>query len=285
MFKRLLSFIVPLLIGCSLPAHIASQNEIIRYYPIGKDGSWGYAAENGVMKIPYQFEKADFFIGGTAVVKYHGAYGLINENGEFIVKANYDNIENAGSYFKATKNKKTRLLDRKGKKIPKNTTTDLYHCGHINDYSDPLAYFDKTRDQFVLNDEQLSNQQRLDPAANLTAEDFTFDELIPFSDQSLIVRKENQFNIYIHYNYVGLHSHWYDEIIPDYFNFRGQEKQYEASRARVKNNGLWGLISKRGHILLEPEFLSIDRSNGIFYLVEYKPEHFGYITTSNKRFF
>jgi len=59
-------------------------------YPIYKNGKYGYIDSNGEIKIKPQFDDAQDFYEGLAVVYVNGLAGYINRNGEFILDPQYD---------------------------------------------------------------------------------------------------------------------------------------------------------------------------------------------------
>ena len=62
-------------------------------FPIGANGKWGYADENGDIKIELRFSEAGLFHYGLAAVRQDGEYGYINEAGGWQVKPRYDSVE------------------------------------------------------------------------------------------------------------------------------------------------------------------------------------------------
>ncbi len=270
--------------SCSNPKRISQPNELLKIYPIGKNGLWGYADKNGEVVIDYQFEAVNFFCAGLAGAKKEGKYGFINRLGAYEIKPQFDSVDIfTPNTARVYKNNKSYRIDRKGKK----TKQDYFgsgSCGAPSNFSDPMDYFKKTGNQYELLESELKHLQRLDPAANLTNSDFTFDELIPFSSRSIIVRKGEKYGIYVHYNRVGLKELWVDEITPFYMSSLRGNFSYEARTAKVRIGDKWGLVSSMGHLVLEPEFYTIKRSSGIFYLVEYQPNYWGHMTLSNRYF-
>ncbi len=256
-------------------------------YPIGKNGIWGYAAENGELIIDYQFDDAGCFNNNWATVRIGDKYGFIDRRGAIMVKPKFDNVLTKRSdHAFVEKNGKTFWVTKEGKKNKKYDRI-IFHCGEPRMASNPFDYISKVDNYLCLNDEELSHQKRLDPTANFTSKDFTFSNVEAFSHGSFLVKKENKTGVFIHFNHVGLHPNWYDEIIPDFKSKSTPptEGLYEATTAKVRLGSKWGLISSFGHFILEPEFLSIQYASGNFYLVEYKTNHWGYINTSNKRYF
>jgi len=79
----------------------------------------------------------------------------------------------------------------------------------------------------------------------------------------------------------GLKNLWIDNIEPIQYEWNnGMSSQY----AKFQIDGKWGLISSTGIILINPEFYSIKNAHGQYYLVEYKPRHWGYISQTKKMF-
>ncbi len=253
------------------------SNEYIKLYPIGKNDKWGYVNEQGDLLIDYKFDKVTFYHGDRAAAKYRGKFGFINRNGEFIGKPEFDSI----GYFtnqiaNVTKGGKKLSIDRNGKKLDEGIIIANEGPGKLN--SNPLDYFQVIDKQYVLNEKEFANEQRLDPISNFEISDFTFSEVIPFSSKSMIVRKGNKYGIYV-LNSIGLKEIWVDEIVPLQIE---KYRNYEANYAKFRKGNKWGIVSNSGHIEIEPEFYSIEQFTGRIYLVEYKPHHWGCISLSKR---
>ena len=54
-----------------------------------KDGKWGFANPDGIVKIKLQYEDARHFSEGLAAVKKHGRWGYIDKKGEVVIPFNY----------------------------------------------------------------------------------------------------------------------------------------------------------------------------------------------------
>lgn len=255
------------------------SNEKVNYFPVGKNGKWGYTDANGDLTIDYKFESVTFFSGDRAAVKLNGKYGFINKHGEFIGKPKYDTI----GYFTATRANVTKrgkrlTIDRKGKKLKEGIIIST--GGNAMPNANPLDYFEVIDNKYLLNKKDFENEQRLDPVAELGIMDFTFDEVLPFSWNSFIVVKSNKYDIFL-LNAGGLINLWVEVIEPirrDWSNVNSS--QY----ARFKKEGKWGLISNSGKILIEPEFYNFKNAHGQYYLVEYQPNYWGYISQAKRLF-
>ena len=279
----LIIILLTLLIGCKTQRNVYPFKQV-NLYPISENGLWGYANEEGQLIIPFQFEKVTFFTGDRASVKQDGKYGFINGKGEYIIKPKYDSI----GYFNlneaiVTKKGKILTIDRYGKKL--NEGIVIGYCGTgIEFASEPNDIFDKVGHKWILNTKGFENQRRFDPTAEYEISDFTFDDVIPFSSKSVIVIKNNKFDIFVHYNSIGLKGIWADEIVPNFENKQEGNSLIQAQYAKFRIGGKWGLISNLGHVELEPEFYEIEQAPGRFYFVEYKPKHWGTMTLT-KRYF
>jgi hypothetical protein len=254
-------------------------NEYVNLFPIGKNGKWGYANEDGNQVIDYKFEKVSFYRGGRAAAKLNGKFGFINMDGAFIEKPKYDSI----GYFTAheasvVKKGKVIAIDRNGKKLKEGFI--IATEGNAMENAEPLDYFDLQGGRYVLNKKDFKNEQRLDPKAELDMWDFTFDKVLPFSWNSFIVRKDKSYDIYL-LNSGGLKDLQLDNIKPIRYQWNNAiSSQY----AKFEIDGKWGIISSTGNILIDPEFYSIENASGQYYLVEYKPDRWGYISQAKRMF-
>ena len=122
----------------------------------------------------------------------------------------------------------------------------------------------------------------MDPLASYKTSDFTFNELIPFSANSIIVKRGDKFGVYVH-PYVGLKEVWADEMIPVNSGKYGNDGFYQASVAIYRMGNKWGIISKRGKVEMEPMYYSFKIISSGRYLVEYKKDHWGYINTNARK--
>lgn len=248
-------------------------------FPIGKNGKWGYVNEIGDLKIGYKFDKVTFFSGERAAAKIDGKYGFINKNGIFFKKPRFDSI----GYFTNSK----AIVIRKGKRLTIDINGKKLKEGIINstgskpfENAKPIDYFESKDGKYVLNNKDFENEKRLKPSADFGIGDFTFEEVIPFSSNSFIVKKDNKYDIYL-LNSGGLKNLWVDKIEPIEYEWNnGNSSNY----AKYKTGGKWGLLSNTGKILIEPEYYNIKNATGQYFLVEYKPNHWGYVSQTKKMF-
>jgi hypothetical protein len=92
-----------------------------RLYPFSMDGKWGVLKDRCVLvdawydsiKIVYSAN----FTTSWIITTYNKGRKIMNENGEFINKPIYDNVELINDLFKVTKNNLTGIVDFSGKEI------------------------------------------------------------------------------------------------------------------------------------------------------------------------
>ena len=80
-------------------------------------GKWGYIDEDGREIIPAQFDSVTDFSGKTAVVFQGGLAGLINQQGEFLLKPQFAGLRNDGAQCLFKKDNKWGWMDHEGKII------------------------------------------------------------------------------------------------------------------------------------------------------------------------
>lgn len=60
------------------------------FFPVDKDGKWGFINASGKIVIPFAFDQVMGFTEGLARVKVGEKYGFINERGETLIAPQYD---------------------------------------------------------------------------------------------------------------------------------------------------------------------------------------------------
>lgn len=94
-----------------------SQSLVPYFNPISKD--WGYCDWNKKSVIFPQFEEANLFFDGLAIVKDNGLYGVINPRGQFIAGCKYKKIYPFNEGFAAvlSKDDKIGFIDSYGNEV------------------------------------------------------------------------------------------------------------------------------------------------------------------------
>ncbi len=275
----LLSTLTLLAIGCRSHSQLTRSTDHETLYPVSMHGLWGYADEEGTVVIDYKYEQASFFVGGRAAAKSNGKYGFINRNGHFITKPIYDSI----GYYTLTqanviRRGKSLTIDNNGKKQESGILVSV--GGNSRPAAHPTEYFELIDDKYVLDAPLVANEQRLDPLADYQVDDFTFDDVRQFSWKSMIVVSNNSSDLYL-LNNGGLKGLNFDHIEPIRYHWNNQAStQY----AKFYTDGRWGVMSSSGDILIEARYENIDSAYGQYYLVEYQPDCWGYVSQSKQYF-
>ncbi len=86
--------------------------------PVKRYGKWGYANSDVRLKIKYQFEKAENFKMGYAIVTTKGKQGVIDTLGQWVVRPEYDRLSWIEDlYLQADTNGLSGALSRNGELI------------------------------------------------------------------------------------------------------------------------------------------------------------------------
>ena len=257
-------------------------------FPVGANGKWGYADENGDIKIELRFSEAGLFHYGLAAVRQDGEYGYINEAGGWQVKPRYDSV---GSFYyncaQVVQRGKKKYINRYGRKM------DYMDCelsrlvGWCNTYLPPVPperYSVRRGDKYAL-----TYKQTRDTTA------FLYDGVRPFSRDYILVEKDGR--VGFHYipvprDHIGemyfvnaLHFP-YEEVAVQYRIQNNGVPDGNIRYAAVKKNGLWGLINSNLEVIVEPQYLNLEiiRESNLF-LVEDEAGKYGYIDLRGRAFF
>ena len=274
------------MIGCGTKKIISSPKEIVKLYPISENDLWGYSDMNGNIIIDIQFENVNFFSNGLASVQQNGKYGFINKLGQFEIKPKFDTVSQMYfDYAQVGKNGKKYQIDRTGKKLrAKNQKSGIMaSCGEPLYATNPLEVFDESIKGFQLKSEYFELQKKYSPQANYKKEDFLFEEVLPFSNTTIMVKQNNLYGFFTHFNHVGLGDVWVDDIQLNY-TMTG-DKIASMSRCIVALNGKWGLVESMGRFIIDPEYLSLKQVSSVFYFAEYEPDKIGSINFNGQKFF
>jgi uncharacterized protein (TIGR02145 family) len=92
-----------------------------------KTGKWGYRNKKGEIIVNEQFDLAEPFFDGMAVVMSSGKYGAINKKGEYLINPQYDLlVYDSDGLFYAIVGKKAGWVNKKGEIVINPQFDDLY---------------------------------------------------------------------------------------------------------------------------------------------------------------
>lgn len=291
-----------LLVQCISQKDIENlSNETL--YPIGKNGKWGFANQEGDLVIDYKFDSVNFFFNGLAVVKLDNKFGYINQEGEWHIKPKFDFADNFYRNCTSVRAKdKGGWINRKGKKVKEcfyvleggcvivhPVNPEKYSVVKDGKYELIFKYY------LVVND---STAHEITDTSNLS-----LDAVEEFSSRCLLLKKDGQFGLYDvqqprHYifDFTDISeldkseidkSFFYEGIKFNYDQIRYQRYyENEVQYAEFKKNNKWGIINGLGHEILNPLYDSIKIKSGWqMALVEYENNSFGYKKFNGKEFF
>jgi hypothetical protein len=87
---------------------------------VQENGKYGFIDEQGQMVIPARFDDAqNFAANGLALVQENGKYGYINPKGEMVIPARFDGAMSFADYGLAPtrENGKIAYIDKTGQKV------------------------------------------------------------------------------------------------------------------------------------------------------------------------
>lgn len=95
------------------------------------EDKWGYYNRDGELVIPFQFDAADEFYDGIAVVEVEGKWGYIDTNGKFVIapvfdRANRFNNEAGYASVKQEGTDQYSLIDRNGNAVVEDVWSEKY---------------------------------------------------------------------------------------------------------------------------------------------------------------
>jgi hypothetical protein len=126
---------------------LGQQREIQKLFPVEKDGKWGFIDSTGKIVIPLEFDSANDFHEGLALVTTGKQRTFIDTSGHVVIKPQFDLVNDFSEGLAAVNNGQTRIpnlglianpgkwgyLDKTGKlAIPLKFT-------HAEDFSEGLA--------------------------------------------------------------------------------------------------------------------------------------------------
>lgn len=241
-----------------------------------KDGLEGAVERNGKVIIPNEFEYIAEFHKGYAVAKKNGKIGLINTEGKTVIPYQYEYVSelyNAFSFaFREGENSKMGLMDLKGN-VLLNPEYDF-----IFPWEDGMVYLRKGNKQGVadkygtillpaeykdihkLSDEMmLLEKDEKYGFANSKGEitiPLIYKEAQDFSEGLAPVLKDGKWGCInqngetiIDFKFVGV-------MMPFYKGFAAYGKRHFSSGAHYTSD-VWGLIDKKGNIVIENKYQSI----------------------------
>lgn len=208
-----------------------------RLFPVVQNERWGYCDSTGTLRIPYQFDDAEYFSENLAVVELNGKKGYINKAGYLVVMPQFAEADPfAGGRAIVETDSLAGIINTVGEwiSVPKFYSVSGPYSG---------LYRIELDEKYALMD---SNGQQLTP--------FQFDELEPFSEGFAAVALEGK---------AGFINSKGAIVIPAQFDEAGD---FNMGVARVALDGKFGLIRTDGSWLIQAKYNDIRLVSGDVYL-------------------
>lgn len=269
-----------------------------KLYPVSYNGKWGYANEVGELIIPCKFDTVKFFNYGLSAVKYNDKYGFLKTNGDWHIKPKYDYASNFGpNCAEVVKNGIKKRINWRNKKC-KIITINQGGCGSLVERTKKETYSIKKDGKYAIVSqiylkEPLSNGFKIQKDTT----DYIFDEVIEFSFEKLLVRKNDkygffdvnnmdnlkivaeEYEVYEVKNGYSLDSikFQFDEFKIEYETYGGNQNKYEVGNTPFRIDKYWGIISSHGQIILPANYLDVEIATWKLAKVEFEENKFGYV--------
>lgn len=237
-----------------------SDDKKLKLIPVKSGDQWGYINKKGEYVINPQFEAADFFRDGLALVKSsNGKVGFINKNGEYVIPAEYKDATHFadGLAFVVSDGGYPTCINKSGK-----TKFQLKQAKYVSNFAEGLACF-------VAKDEEGKSKVGFVNKSGEVVINPQFDNAELFSEGLAAVKQGDRW---------GFIDKSGNIVINPQFDKVGKFKNKKAPFRLGKQ---WGFIDKKGGYVINPQFEYADVfSEGL--AVIRSGSGFGYITENGK---
>ena len=192
--------------------------------PVKQNGKWGYVNAQGDLIIPATFIFADQFQSGRAMVGTESGVGIMDAQGSWLIKPEFEYISWIDSnVFAAKKTTEWYLYNMKGQQLKKLENGKIKSLD-LGQYS----FVEEDKTGFF----HLENGIILKPS---------YDEILAFKSNKahLLIKKENK---------KGIVSRSGVELLKPEFDSIAFEKNYYL----VKKDSFWGIYDTIGNLVLKP---------------------------------
>ena len=227
------------------------------YYVIEESGKQKLINKTGEEASLTDYDKITQIINSGIVYSKDNKYGVINFNGETLVKPIYDYLEEINTdVFKATLNDKCGLIDLNEEIKLTYEYTDIYYnkdakiyIAENADYTSSIYNSNFELKAIGVISELNNDNQYIKLKTNDTYKYYNFDmeeKDIKYilSSNTLYVSKNNG-----KYGFVNKKG----DIVIDYI-YDDATEQNSFGFAAIKKDGLWGAIDSNGNIIIEPKY-------------------------------
>lgn len=257
-----------LLVSCS------SSSDNLKLIPVKTGEKWGYIDKTGKYVINPQFQEANLFINGLAVVKsMNDDYGFINEKGKFVINPQFDMAEQfVDGLALVKKDGKYGFIDKKGNYVIgpldcEDALTFSEGLTFVSPYdSGPVCYDNRGNVKFSLDDVKLIYPFK--DGVAIFADNNNIYGLMDKNGRKYFLEaweeirasKEGLFPVKLDGEWGFMDKNSVIKIAPQF----GDVRDFAEGLAAFEQNGAWGYIDKDGKIVINPQFeMAFDFENGI----------------------
>lgn len=266
--------------------------------PVLVGEKWGYIDLEGKYAINPQFDNADYFVDGIALVQSSGKYGYITKDGKYLINAQYKDASNFSEGLAAVvpENGKIKYIDKKG-----NVKFELSNAEYAGDFHNGLArvlmndkwgFVDQTG-KVIIN----AIYDRVDDFVGNLAGFKVINEKDKISEEQWgYLDKSGKIVINAQFKSVGYFSDGLARVSIDNekYGFIDEKGKYVINPqfdwasnffdgiAAIQQGDNWGVINKEGKIIINPQFedINLPATNGL--IAVKSNEKWGYIDMDGK---
>ncbi len=277
-------------------------------YPTSKAGLWGFNDENGETIIECQFDTVSFFRNGLAVAKENGRYGYIKQDGDWLIKPQYD-LADDFDYNCATVyiGDNLKRINYKNRKCTEGTIIEVGGCIPPQELTKKDEYCTKKGDKYaIIYDYYFLPEGESEYKSRKDTSEYIFDDVQNFSQTHLAVWKDEKVGLYeiqysifntkkltkseniIEFDYGASKDTLFfafDELIIEYTDYNSEKEKYSVSNSAFRIDNYWGIISRNSKVIIEPKYHKLKIYNRGLAEVEYEKGNCGYLDFSRKREF
>jgi len=289
-----IAIIVGLFYSCN---SLNENSQSIKLIPYKSGDKWGYIDKEGKILINPQFNYANIFINGIALVKSaDNKFGYIGEDGKYIINATYKDATffSEGLACVVPENDHPQFIDEKGN--IKFTVSTGEQCGIFNEglaavkVKEKWGYLDKEGTIKINPQFEYAQSFHDGLAAIATTNKENGETLWGYLNNKGEITINYQFKYVGNFNdgiakvYDGKNYGYIDKtgkyIINPQFDYAGE---FTNGFAIIKQGSMYGYIDKTGKIIINPQFnsASIFSENGLA-SVSSSDGKYGYIDEDGK---
>jgi len=234
--------ILLLFITACAPSLLFAQQKL---FPIEKNGKWGYMDKEGKLALPFQYDYADEFMDGMAVVAVKNLPCIINTDGKRVIDTgSYQFISSFGEGMAVARtfNNEQYYIDANGEKII-TLTADVYEARKMKNGAAVVSKkFDQRFTRFGKEFSTLSYKFAFINNEGIFITEYIFDDADDMIDGIARVKQGGKFGI------INNKGEW---IVKPTF---GNIGNFNEGKVVVESGGKYGFVNSKGYLIIKPDF-------------------------------